>query len=165
MITEKDIYDFETAIENAAATSLTAAGLTTLNTTSSIDLQKSRPRVELMFVNGAGRNQWFTPPALIPTSIYAGRRETAWRGQMKVGVVTASDFKVHSSFRATARAKIHGIVIGMNKALPLHCVEMIYDRGCSVVQKPQDDEFLTSMIFEIDFCIRATSWALVQQQQ
>ena len=166
------IYNFESAFETTAQSYLNGRGITAATTQDSPSFQKSRPRVELMFLKGSGMQRWaivingknaaLDPTILsgIPQSqLYALRRESAWQFSCQFDVLTNADMVEHSTYRVQVRALLAQLWTVVNSSLPYHSVELIRDAGDSEIKvSPQLGYYKTEMKFEGMISVQADAW-------
>jgi hypothetical protein len=159
-----DVYDFEFVIEMGAFSILTVDpwNLDVYTSTMHPDFEKDRPRVELKYLHGAGRNIFLFPemPAgLAQPDQNRYRRETTWDGRLMVDLVTAADPKVHAQYRATVRAALAALLQNFNDQLNWHKVQATYDVGTSSVELNQDEGFYrTQMVLAIVMSLQANAF-------
>ncbi len=167
----QDLYDFEKWIELGIQTVLEADPWDlskdqqrVFTTQDTGDFQKVRPRVELMFATGAW-DQQREYPLDAQDGLGQVRREVAWQGELHVQVISESDITVHTPFRTAVRAAMSSLVRTVNvpAILPYHNISRVTTRGSTPAIKPEENLYLTTMIFGLQFSINATAWPQIGQ--
>jgi hypothetical protein len=157
MTGRQTIYDFERVLETSAKAVFTTAEVAAFTSQDTFDFQKNRPRVEILFTPGAGRQQYHV--------LASGNLvETSWSGTFRVQVVTRADISIHSEFRAEVRGIMHALPWTINEVEPMmhHCLHRIVDGGTSGMEiAPEDDLMKTTLEFQVDFSVQADAWALI----
>lgn len=153
------IYDFETALESAVKTVLTAQGLVVYVSNDVEELQRQRPRVELQMVVGSATDHRTTHDSIYRCDCYTG--------QMVASIVTNSGDGTagHASYRAQVRAAF-GVVESTltddandaDTLLPDHSVNRFFESGTSPTVKPDDGYYESRLVFDLHFNIRPASW-------
>lgn len=118
------------------------------------ELQKERPRAEIIFIPGSGRNIW--------ALINGEKRECAWSGQFLLHIITAADEAIHARYVTKLRSLMHGIGTLVNNTPPMqfHKIQEFFrDAGTSEKIQPEDGAYQTSLAYDIDFSIQANAWA------
>lgn len=156
------IYDFETAIEAGFKSFFTSQDIAAYVTNDAGETQKPRPRVEIMYANGAEAGHNST------ASTYY--RPDTFTGSLTVAVVTnAKDESIgtaeHALFRARVRnamAKSRSLLKadadGANTLLPYHCVLDVVESGTAPAYAPEDGHFVSRLNYELKINIRPDAW-------
>jgi len=165
------VYDLEAVCENAlkavfAANQIQAfttqdIGVVGADGNPVIDFQKARPRVEIMFVPGAGQGRF-------REMIVDGIRtpvETCWKGQFKLDLITDARINIHAAFRTFTRFLMQTMVWRINGTAPMeiHKIQRFpRDGGTSPVMKPQDGYLQTTMLYDVDLSVQDNAWAALE---
>jgi len=125
-----------------------------------IDFQRDRPRIEIMFTPGAGREQ-FRPLRI--SEVREIPVETSWSGQYKLDVITLADIRVHREFVTAVRFILHTQLYTLNADyLPRHRIQVDYkDAGSSPAMECDKGSFQTIMLFDLDFSIQDDAWPVL----
>ena len=176
----QDVYNFENVFEPACAkllttrglTVFTAAGKTVLNPDGSFsiaapDLQRDRPRVEIVFTKGSSSGKL---AIVSPGDDYDLHRQQAWLGNFDFSCVTDIQTDVHFQYVAEVRNLLATLAYQMNAAdgdgnkiyLPNHhmhhpCVESGEQHRYDTKSK----FFVTSIRLSFQFSILPSAWALL----
>lgn len=151
-----DIYNLEAVVENSIQAVFTASSVVSFTTQQLADLQKGRPRVEIEYINGAGHERWI--------KVNGYPRETAWKGTVKLELITNADISIHSAYRTQIRSIMHGLSQTVNEVAPmtLHNIhQFLIDGGTSPKWVPQEGSYQTTMNFEINLSVQANAWAIL----
>lgn len=112
--------------------------------------------MEIMFTAGAGQNQ---RPYLRDIQ---QERETAWKGQYRLDLITEAKATVHNDYRTKIRSLMHGLPYQINEThLPYHKLQFLVDAGTTPTLDSREGYYMTVMIFDVDFSIQANAWALL----
>jgi len=148
-----DLYRFEDYIESAAASILRRQGIATFIQQSTEDL--STPRVELQFtVGGAVEHYNFRESDTQP---FIDR----WSGNLVAGVVTARsiDRSAHRGIRSKVRRLLaQWESYNTDLLLPYHELVRCIEGSSSPIIRPETDEDVSQITFEIIFGIRDGAW-------
>lgn len=175
-----DIYDFENIIEAAAATVFAAAQIQNATTLTFPAMQKVRPRVEIIYIHGAGKGMLIIPPGTPPS--IENRRESCWSGQLKLELITQDDIVQHCAFRSSVRAimaTFWTLINGQGGVTPWsysdnggpppdgrlsnHKLQFARDAGTTPVMVPERGYLQTTMLYDTDLSVQANAWALLYQ--
>lgn len=162
----QQVYDFENAVESAVERFLSDNGITTLASANVPDFQLARPRVEVMFVLGAGQLRWASRSNL-PVFLQKFKIESAWKAALfstaicsvdSAGKSTSSDFRAKLRFLyATMAPRVNGTL------LPLHTIQLVKENGSQRVIRPDQGYEELKFSHELDLSINAQAWALLTQ--
>jgi len=171
-----DIYDFESAVEEAVKAIFDDAGVTAWTAVGRPDettaddaaqpLQKERPRVEIQYINGAGQRR-FLPIA----GDNSCTREQAWIGQIRIDAITDATVAAHRSFIATVR-NVMAIIItvinggqsqGGKPLLTHHKLQIVTDGGSSQRYKTDEGYFQTTLLYGTHLSVQQNAWPLLNQ--
>jgi Ser/Thr protein kinase RdoA (MazF antagonist) len=177
---EDQVYQFETVFETALAHVL-AAQLFTVYTPSNDEFlteefsdahpelvpylpngqefHKHRPRVEAVFVLGAGKGHLhIIDPTRKPVS--GSMPETSYSSRIELVVVTESKAQIHRAYLAKLRRNMDTIREALNETshLPYHSIQQLRPSGSSSTYQTEDGAFETGLVYELDFCIRREAW-------
>jgi hypothetical protein len=151
------VYDFENQIEAAAKLVFADADLTCripADDSDDSDFQKVRPRVELVMTLGAGAQRWKPDDY----------REQAWKGSIRLHVLTSEDPVQLRSYLSQVRAVMATLPasIQTNHA-PVYVVvfKPIRWAGESPIYRPQDGFFAVTMNYDFDFCVKTDVWSQI----
>lgn len=151
---EQKVYMFEFIFPEALRLVFAAMDLTAYTNFVPPQLQKERPRAEIIFIPGAGKG------VINPAS----QRESAWSGNFKVDLITAPDIALHAAYVSKVRSRLGNIVPEINAVPPMENHAIAYplrDGGTSAAYASERGDFMTTLIYELDFSIQATAWALL----
>lgn len=154
MSAETDIYSFEQIFEDALKAVFTAREVKAFTSQDTPDFQKDRPRVEVVFIPGPSQGQYKT--------VGGNFRQTSWKGQFQLRLVTEASAQVHNAFRAVIRSIMHGVGAAINETPPMdkHKLQPFFaDAGTSPRYQPEEGTYETNMIFECDFSVQNSAWA------
>lgn len=163
------LYDFERVLEKATRAVFVAVEIKAFTTYAvpksgdsaiddqleTYDLQKDKPRAEIMFTPGAGQGHF--------KLVNSVERETCWKGQLRIDIVSEDDMRIHSALRVKVRALMHGFRELVNSVEPMqyHKVQFCADAGSTPALQIQEGELVTTMLFDIDFSVQDDAWALI----
>lgn len=159
---EERVYMFEFIFPEAIRAVMAAAEITSYTNFVPPEFQLERPRVEISFVAGAGQGRWH------PTQL----KESAWKGQLTLNVVTVADMSIHGRFVSEIRRLMHGPASDFNEVPPMafhrfsppvdsESCSCFIDSGSTSVMKSEDGYYLTTLGFEVDFSIQDNAWELL----
>jgi hypothetical protein len=161
-----DIYDFETAIEEAFRTALADAGLTahTLLTVpdaadieASQEFQRSRPRVVVSLEVGAAKGQLLAAPGTRASS--GSSREMAYGGTLTLEIVTAATIAAHREYRAIVRQVMDTICPAVNgDPVTHHKVQRVRATGSGTTYEAAGGCYAARLTYDVDFSIQAEAW-------
>lgn len=172
-----NLYDLETALEDAFQCALTDAGLTVVAPRQNAkDFQKQRPRVELMLTLGNAKQSYASATEF--TGVPDDLRNLTWGARLELSLIAnsvgGSDNPAHRTYRAyirnvmaTMRATVNGVrpddlepfetgdrtINSGDRYLPYHQVQNIVEAGTSPTYKPETGVETSKIIFAIDFGI------------
>lgn len=156
------VYDIESAVEAAFKLLFAEDGLTAYTINQLGETQKERPRVELMYANGAETGH---TPAIEPH-----HRQDTFLGSMVVAVVTNSKdesigIAEHAQFRgrvrnimAKSRTQLKTDREGTDTILPHHCILDVVESGTSPAYSPEDGHLVSRISYELKVNIRPDAW-------
>lgn len=158
------VYDIETAIEAGFKTFFTAQDIAAYVTNDAGETQKERPRVELMYANGAEAGHNST------ASEYY--RPDTFLGNLNVAVVTnAKDESIGTAEHALFRARVRNVMVKCRTAfkadrdasdvsalLPYHCVLDIAESGTAPAYEPENGHYVSRLSYELRINIRPDAW-------
>lgn len=151
------LYDFETAIEGAVKTYLTENSLKAYVSSDDPELQRERPRVEIVCNVGAMTDHRSTHNTEYRPDTYVGT--------VTLTVITDSTASTHSQFRAGVRYLMGAVesalsddANGVNERLPLHSINRFVEAGTSPTYKADEGSYESQIVFEIHFNIRPAAW-------
>ena len=157
-----DIYDDSGAIENAllmvmgTLPSGTPApdGCNIYSSQNDPETQRSRPRIEFTFSPGAGQRR-FAPPMndLTLRPAPGALQDCAFKGQLRVEIVTEPAAKIHSAYRVFVRRLFATIVPLLNdgKKLPLGMIDSISFGGMTPSYKAEDGVYTSIALYDFDY--------------
>ena len=153
MATDSEIYNFETIIENAVKAILVAADLTCYASEDAAVLQRTRPRVEIMFTPGAASDH---------LQLVSGeQRHDTFSGSLILSAITdmADGIVSHMSYRASLRSIGARLIYSLDDtALPYHEVHEITPGGSSPTISPADGLWESRQLYNIKFNIKSSAW-------
>jgi hypothetical protein len=155
MPTLVQLFDIESAIEDAVKTLLESVQLTAVTRrTASEAFQQKRPRVELMLVLGQEMEHF--------QFIEAQKVNDLWVANLRMAVVTDADAKkqTHSEYRAQVRlqfAKLRHRLFGA-ELLPYHAITRCVCTGTTPSITPEDGTETSTLDFELHVNIRTNVW-------
>lgn len=160
-MTATDIYDFEGVFENAFVAALTAQGFTNVYTViDALEFQQIRPRLEVKFDAGSGRN----PLWLLPDSTGTLRNAFYVGNTLYIDVITATSApakQAHAAYRASVRSalsiEIQTVINNVNGLLTNHKLQMIKQGSPSYAISPEDGYQKTRFSFDVEFSIQSDS--------
>ncbi len=155
-------YDIEGAVESALKSFFTSQEIAAYTTNDIAELQKTRPRVEvvLQLGNENGHNSAIAP-------YY---RPDTFSASLLIGVVTnAKDDNTgtveHAQFRARvrnamakARTLLKADADGDDTLLPYHGILDIVESGTSPAYEPQDGHYISRINYSLIINIRPDAW-------
>jgi tetraacyldisaccharide-1-P 4'-kinase len=149
------IYDFETPIQAAFKALLTEAGLSAFTPDDTIDFQKDRPRVEILFTDSGANN---SRHQICPDGKY---RHDLYKGTVTLAVITnprtenGEQTTTHQEYKAKVRQ-----VMAEAYTAELDDFEIRYvtPAGSTPKISPEDGVEVSNLVYNIDFNIKATSW-------
>ncbi len=156
------VYMFEFILPEAIRAVMSVAEITAYTNFVPPELQLERPRVEISFVTGAGQGRYH------PVQL----KESAWKGQFTLQLITGADMAVHGRFVSEVRRLMHGPASSFNETAPMvnhnfrppvdsvSC-SCFMDQGSTPVMKSQDGYYQTNLVYETDFAIQDNAWALL----
>lgn len=157
---EQQLYFFEFLLAEAVRSVMEDNEVKAVTNFTAFDFQKDRPRAEITFLLGMGNQRYF------PLSD-TDARESAWKGTFIIDCLTAAENLIHAAFVVKVRSLMHRIIPLINEVKPTmqyHRVkDWIRDGGTSVVSKPEEDYYQSTLTFDIDFSIQSDGWALLNQ--
>ncbi len=165
----QDIYDFEGIVEGAISAVFIDGGVTALTSISDPELQKERPRVEVVYSHGAGMNRFVMvtsdgSPA-IADDPYPFRRESAWRGSLKIDVITEANPVAHRAFRSKVRSMMANIWTAVNEThLPNHKLQFASDGGTTPTYDSTKGFYVSSLLYNTDLSVQADAWSLLANE-
>lgn len=158
MTGEEGIYDFETAMEDAFAAALTAAGLVVTTPRTAAQFAKERPRVELEFLTGAENQSYHNVNGLL--------RSATWQGQLIVEIITGSAStgnESHRTYRAKVRRKMADLRNdAINEALLYHKIQNLIDQGTTPAYRTDDGYEKSRLQYSVPFGIDHAAWAALE---
>lgn len=158
-----DIYDFENILPKAVASVFSAAGLTVYTAASNPELQKTRPRVEVIFKLGTA----FSPPVIDPATVVNGAglnsgRNMGWNGTLNIHAITDADAPgklVHAQYRAMVRAIAGGLMGQINgNNLPFHKLQNLQEESQTHGIREADGYEQSTITFSAAFTIQFGAW-------
>jgi Ser/Thr protein kinase RdoA (MazF antagonist) len=177
---EDQVYQFETVFETAIAQVL-ASQLFTVYTPSNDEFlteeftaahpdlvpylpngqefQKHRPRIEAVFVLGAGKGHLhIINPKRKPVS--GSMPETSYNARIEFAAVTESKAQIHRAYLAKLRRNMDTIREALNETshLQYHSIQQLRPSGSSSTYQTEDGYYETGLVYELDFCIRQDAW-------
>jgi hypothetical protein len=155
------LYDFETVLPSAAKAVFAAAGLAAYTLADTPTVQRSRPRVEIIYRHGGNSS-----PAQIHRMTDGTYRVAAFRGELSIYVITDADAtgrSAHSAYRAQVRAVLASLPFvlnaGANPPLPKHAIHFPPVSESEEHGIRQADGFeQTTFTWNINFSIQANAW-------
>lgn len=154
------IYDLEQALEKAIAAVYESNQIAAYTSQTAPELQKKRPRVEIVATIGAGQGQFITHPQ------YRGVEcETAWAVAFTIRAITAAGVEVHNAFRTQARYLAHTLrgVINDGAYMKNHYLNSCMDSGTSPTYEPQQGDYQTDLTFTGGLSVQRNAWQLLTQ--
>lgn len=158
------IYDFETVIPDGVAAIFRAAGFTVYTLSSDPEIQKARPRVDIVY-----RHRGNAPGPRLAKLSDGTQRVSAFIGELFIYAITDCDppgKRAHSVFRARVRdllAQLPYLLSTEPLPLPYH---KIYFPPVSETEdhglREKDGFEQTSFSWTFNFCVRETAWALLE---
>lgn len=178
-----DIYGFEYALESALVSALASDGLTIYSESndalleahpelsesgtsffipSTLEFQKIRPRVEMAVSIGAAKGVYhYSGADAMPVG--GSMRETSYAAGIAFQVVSDSIGPQLRSMVCQLRCSMDTIRERINESpyLPYHSVHSITHENSSNIFSPEEGLFVTSLQYNIEFCIRTDAWDLL----
>lgn len=167
MSAETDIYDFETAIEDAVEALMLDNDLEVVTPRTAEKFQKARPRLELLFkVHGAKQSYHV---------VENKKRNATWAGELTVAIVTGTgetdsenvtdSSQVHREYRArvrnlmaTAADDLNGNDDAGDRFLAFHQVQNVVESG-NVPKYGTDKGYeMSTLSYQIDFGVHKDAW-------
>ncbi len=156
------VYMFEFIFPEAIRAVMAAAQITAYTNFVPPELQLERPRVEISFVPGAGQGRFH------PTQL----KESAWKGQFTLQLVTGADMAVHGRYVSAVRRLMHGPASVFNEVQPManhsfrppiasESSSCFMDSGSTPVMKPEEGVYHTTLVYDVDFSIQDNAWELL----
>ena len=162
-----EIYDFETAIEEAFRAALAAADLTaytvaTVPDESDIEaaqqFQKSRPRVTLHLETGGAAGMLLANGGIRASS--GSSPEQCYSGTLTLEVLTEAAIASHRTYRATVRRVMDTICPDVNgDPLTKHKVQKCKASGTSAIYSSDQGAYVSKLTYDLDFSIQTEAWA------
>lgn len=123
---------------------------------SSVEFQKKRPRVEIIYQHGQETGHVYPPVC----------RPDVWTGNLMVGIVTAAVAASHEHHRARVRnvmtlvrtALYNDRTASTDALLPWHGILDLEDSGTAPATEPQEGYYLSNITYAIKINIRPTAW-------
>ncbi len=154
------VYMFEFIFPEALRAIFAAAQVTSYTNFVPPELQKERPRVEIAFVTGAAQGRYH------PVQL----KESAWKGQFTLQLITGADMAVHGRFVSLIRSLMHASASSFNETEPMvnhsfrppiESGSCFMDQGSTPTMKAEDGYYQTNLVFEVDFAIQNNAWDLL----
>ena len=156
------VYDIETAIEAAFKSFFTAQEIPCYVTNDIAEIQKSRPRVELMYQHGSEIGHNSTASTYYRPDTFAGGLTVAIVTNAKddnTGTIEHSQFRARvRNIMAKSRTAFKADADAENALLPYHCVLDVVESGTSPGYEPQDGYYISRISYEIKTNIRPDAW-------
>jgi hypothetical protein len=154
-----DIYDDSSAIENAllmvmASDPNAPDGANLYTSLSDPELQKERPRLELVFSAGAGQRRLVPPKKDLTLRNAVGvLQDAAFKGQLKIEIVTRAEIKIHTAYRVYVRRLMATVVPALNDGvkLPLWQIDSISFGGLTPHYSPQEGVYTSIALYDFDY--------------
>jgi len=164
MSAETDIYDVEGAIE-AAAKALFPDQVKVYTPGGDVELQKVRPRFEVIAVLGAWTGKRLT--AAVGATTLVQTRECAWEFKLQVEVITESAIKVHREYVAKGRAIMARFCPAVNGVSLLNhqIMHPVATLSSSPTYKDADGFYRTTLTYSGKVSVQNDKWdALVAEE-
>ena len=157
--TSFDIYDDSGAIENAllmvcADPANNAPDVTVYTPLTDPELQSARPRLVFTFSPGAGQKRLVRPKTDQTLRPAPGvLQDGAFKGQLRVEIVTAADIKIHTAYRVFIRRLMATIVPQLNdgQKLPLWMIDSILFNGMTPHYSPETGVYTSVALYDFDY--------------
>lgn len=151
----EQIYDFEGSFERPIRDLFASAGITAVTRyEAATELQKVRPRVEILFVTGTEAETFHIIDGI--------RRNCAWNGTLTIAVITDHDERkeTHAAFRSQVRyicSRIRHTLFDDN-AMPFHAVNRFVGQQSTYTFDAENGVSTTTIPFAVHFNIRNSVW-------
>lgn len=154
MSAESNIYDFSGQIEPAIKAVFTDAEVKAFTAQEAPQFQKERPRVEVVFVKGQGRGQWFRVPG------ETAPRETAWQGALNLAAISSPDIATHNAFCVKIRNIMATIGQQINgNTLPFHKIQNFFVSGGETPSYTvEDGVYRTDISYNVEVSVQNNAW-------
>jgi hypothetical protein len=153
----QDVYDFEVIIPTAVATILEALDLDAYTIADTIDFQKKRPRVEVVYHHHGDTNP--KRMAKLPDGTY---RSSAFRGELRLFAISAADETgklEHSRYRSMVRNAIAALEPSVNETqLPLHKIQFVQTGQEETGVRQADGYQQTTFSITVDISMQQDAW-------
>jgi hypothetical protein len=120
------------------------------------ELQKERPRAEIVFIPAAGQSRF--------RRVNGIARESAWAGSFQFTLITAPDMAIHGRYVSKIRALIHQLYDLINMADPMSnhkLQEFSIDSGTSGTFKADEGYYQTIINLAVNVSIQDNAWTLI----
>ena len=156
----EELYDFEKIVPAAVKAMFNANNLTASTIDDDPELQKARPRVDVVFkVLGEA-----TPKRLAVLDD-GSKRTSCFRGELKLHVITGADIagkSHHSTYRSLVRALVGGLQDSLNGSyLARHKIQFVTSGNEETGIRTQDGFQQTTFPFVVDISIQNDAWHLL----
>jgi hypothetical protein len=152
------IYNFEVLVPEACKTVLVAAGLTAITLADAQALQKTRPRVEIVY-----KHLGETTPKRLAILPDGSKRTSCFRGELKLHAITDADVAgktAHSAYRAAIRNVLATLEQTLNgTVLTQHKIQFVVSGIEETGVRAADGYEQTTFPFTIDISIQQDAWA------
>lgn len=157
-MTNSDIYDFEGNVPDMIAVAFTAAGQNALTVNTPPDVQKLRPRSELVFRPGPAAS----PPRIMIVPGW-GRVVAAHTGELEIASITdPSDTgkATHSQYRALIRRlmDLDNVRNAVNLPSSPYQLDFITPTGSTQIMKTEDGYEVSRLTYHIQFSIKQSAF-------
>ncbi len=154
---EEQIYMLEFILPESARQVMIANEITAYTDFVPPELQKERPRVEIMFMVGQGKGMFPRPVNGIPV-------EVAWMGSFQFILITEANMATHSRFVSKVRALMHRIGPMINNVQPMqnHKLQPFsIDAGTSSTFKSEEGFYQTALGLNVNISVQDNAWQLI----
>lgn len=161
-----DIYDFETAIEEAFRAAIAGEGINAFtlltvpdetDTEAAQQFQNTRPRVVIHLVTGAAKGLLL--PAAGVRASSGSLREQAYGGTLTIELVTEAAIVTHRTQRAQLRALLDTICPTLNVLPAKHNIQRVRAAGTGETMQASQGAYVSRLTYDIDFSVQTTAWA------
>lgn len=151
MITEAQLFDFETVVSDALKTVFTAENLVTRTVSSLPKFQLDRLRIEAFTAMGGSKGKLYVADNFgsVPGTTY----ETLRKGQCSLTLITQFDNVIHGALRARVRNMAATMNNRLNAVLQYHFISWFSDAGASYSEKPNENIKSTKLNFDFEINI------------
>lgn len=164
-MTELETYDFETILETAIVTVLTAANITNVSSDSDPQFQTERPRTNVMIQVGGTASPWRMLQPNDKAIGYIG----AYTAQLELTMITGTNEagkSAHKAYRSRIRHVMEPILFlpAINGIEVLaHKIQKLTPSGTSPVYKDDDGYQTSKLAYSIDFSLQNIDFNSITQ--